>query len=166
MNAVVERDAQAALPAVQEPNPRSLLALAIEKGTSIEQLTQLMALQERYDANQAKIHFVAALNAFKANPPGLSKNKHVKFTTSKGVTEYDHATLDHVSDTIGKALSEHQLSHRWDVKQMEGGAVEVTCVLTHLMGHSERVPMQSGRDDSGGKNSIQALWSTVTYLQR
>ena len=42
----------------------------------------------------------------------------------------------------------------------------MTCVLTHVLGHSERVPMQSGRDESGGKNSIQGLGSTVTYLQR
>lgn len=147
-------------------NPAQLVALAVEKGANIDQLERLMGLQERWQANEAKIHFVAALNAFKANPPALSKNKHVKFTTSKGVTEYHHATLDHVSDSIGKALAEHNLSHRWEVEQQEGGQIRVTCCLTHIMGHTEKVSLAAARDDSGSKNSIQAIGSTVTYLQR
>lgn len=44
--------------------------------------------------------------------------------------------------------------------------IRVTCVLTHSRGHSERVWLQAARDDSGNKNSIQAVGSTVTYLQR
>jgi hypothetical protein len=51
------------------------------------------------------------MNAFKANPPAISKNKHVHF----GQTTYDHATLDHVTDTIIQALSKHGISHRWEV---------------------------------------------------
>lgn len=165
MSAVIERDTQSALPALKE-SPLNLLALAIEKGSSIEQLTQLMALQERYDANQAKIHFVAALNAFKANPPHIAKNNTVSFGEGSNKTTYDHATLDHVSDSIGAALAVHNLSHRWDTEQLESGVIKVTCVLTHLMGHSERTTLQAPPDASGKKNTIQSIGSTVTYLQR
>jgi hypothetical protein len=34
------------------------------------------------------------------------------------------------------------------------------------MGHSERTPLEASPDASGGKNGIQAVGSTVTYLQR
>src|SRR5690606_35194749 len=42
----------------------------------------------------------------------------------------------------------------------------VTCVITHELGHSERTTLSAAPDESGGKNSIQAVGSTVTYLQR
>ena len=42
----------------------------------------------------------------------------------------------------------------------------MTCVLAHRDGHSEEPSLAAGRDESGNKNSIQAIGSTVTYLQR
>lgn len=150
----------------QAITPMQMVSVALEKGAGIDQLEKFMAMAERWEANEARKAFVSALNAFKANPPTLTKNKHVSFTTQKGVTEYDHATLDHISEEIARSLSQNGISHRWDVEQLDGGQVRVTCVLTHEKGHSERVPMQAGLDQSGGKNNIQALGSSVTYLQR
>ena len=68
-------------------------------------------------------------------------------------------------EVIGKALSKHDLSHRWDVEQ-NGAEIRVTCVLTHVRGHRESVPMVATADASGSKNPIQAIGSTITYLQR
>lgn len=133
----------------------------------VAKLDHLLAVKERWDAAEAKKAFVAALNAFKEDPPTLRKNKDVKIPhkNDSGVTEYSHATLDQVSAVIGKALSVHGLSHRWDVRQDATG-ITVGCVLTHVQGHSERVELVAPADNSGSKNSIQAIGSTVTYLQR
>lgn len=145
-----------------QPTPATLLVMAVQQGADIDKLEKLMLLQERWEKNEARKAFVVAMNAFKADPPELFKNKHVKYSS----TEYDHASLDHVTNTIATALSAHGLSHRWDVQQMDGGAIRVTCIITHIMGHSESTPLQAGADASGGKNSIQAIGSAVTYLQR
>lgn len=146
---------------VQSTTPVELLKIAVSQGANIEQLTKLMDLQERWERNEARKAFVVAMNAFKADPPEISKNKHVKF----GQTEYDHATLDHVCDAVTKGLSKHGISHRWKVDQAES-IIRVTCVLTHDLGHSEETTLQGAADTSGSKNSIQAIGSTVTYLQR
>lgn len=146
--------------------PASMVQIAVERGASIEQLQALMALQERHEANEARKAYVAAMTSFKADPPVLTKNKTVSFDTSKGKTEYAHATLDQVSAVIGAGLSKHGISHRWEVQQLDNGGISVTCVLTHSMGHSERVHLTAPADSSGSKNSIQAIGSTVTYLQR
>lgn len=146
--------------------PMQMLQIAVEKGADVAQLERLLALQERWEATEARKAFVVAMAAFKASPPTVQKNKHVKFTTQKGVTEYDHATLDNVVDMITPALSKNGLSHRWETDQPDGGMIKVTCILTHILGHSERTTLQSGRDESGGKNSIQGVGSTVSYLQR
>ena len=155
---------------VREPQavtPMAMLQLAVEKGASVEQLERLMALQERYEANEAKKEFVAAMTRFKENPKVIEKNATVDFSSQKGRTHYKHATLANVCDVIGPALSEVGISHRWETEQLpEGGMIRVTCILTHARGHSERVWLQAGRDESGNKNNIQAVGSTVTYLQR
>lgn len=147
--------------------PMSMIQLAVEQGADIDKLEKLMALQERWEANEAKKAFVSARNAFKANPPKLVKDKKVEFANNDGsVTSYDHATLAQISDVIGTALAEYGLSHHWDIDQKQGGIISVTCVLTHSMGHSEKVTMASTPDQSGKKNAIQQVASTVTYLER
>ena len=144
--------------------PNQLLSMAVEKGADMGQLEKLMDLQMRWEADQARKAYVSAMAAFKADPPKLHKNKQVSFGTSKGRTEYKHATLDHVSERIGEALARHGLHHRWNVDQSD--IIRVTCVIQHEQGHSESVAMSGAPDTSGTKNSIQATGSTVTYLQR
>lgn len=141
------------------------LTLAIEKGADLNQIEKLMELQERYDAREAKKAYIVAMAAFKANPPQIDKDSHVKFKTSKGVTEYKHATLANVTEKINKALSENGLSAAWETVQDEKG-IAVTCKITHIMGHSESTTLKAAGDESGGKNRIQGIGSTVTYLQR
>lgn len=144
--------------------PMDMLSRAIERGMDPATLKELMDLADRHNANEARKAFVTALNEFKANPPSIFKNKAVAF--GQGKTAYKHATLDNVSGEIGAALAKVGISHRWETEQLEGGMIRVTCVLTHALGHSERVPLQASPDTSGSKNAIQAVGSTVTYLQR
>lgn len=153
---VVKEDRPVAAP----HTPMSMIAIAVERGADVDQLTKLMELQERYEAGEARKAFVLAMNEFKADPPEIFKKKDVGY----GNTHYKHATLDHVAKQISEKMAQHGLSFRWDVEQ--NGAVSVTCVLMHQLGHMERVTLSAPPDDSGKKNSIQAIGSTVTYLQR
>jgi hypothetical protein len=167
MSAVIQRhEIQAGAP--RESDAGSLMAIinraAATENFDVDKLEKLLAVKERWDANEARKAFTAAMAAFKANPPEIIKDKHVAFQTSKGMTEYDHATLGSVCAAIVKGLSEHGISHRWDVAQDQ--RIKVTCILTHEQGHSEQVSLTASADESGGKNSIQAIGSAVTYLQR
>lgn len=146
--------------------PADLLRMAVEKGADLDRLEKLMDLQDRWEKDQARKAYVAAMAQFKSEPMVIGKDKHVSFATQKGKTEYDHATIGNVTAVICAGLAKHGLSHRWDVDQQDGGRIVVTCILTHELGHSERTTLKAGADDSGGKNSIQAIASTVTYLQR
>lgn len=141
--------------------PAELLRLAISRDADVDKLQKLMDLQERWQANEARKAFVAAMKRFKDNPPTITKNKHVQF----GQTNYNHATLDHVTDAVTKGLSAVGITHAWKVSQDEQ-VITVACVLTHEMGHSESTQLMGLPDSSGSKNAIQAIGSTVTYLQR
>jgi ERF superfamily len=145
--------------------PMEMLSIAVQQGADLDKLQKLMDLQERWERNEARKAFVAAMAEFKKNPPEITKNKQVSFGRGDNATSYSHATLDHVTAIVTRALSVHGLTHRWEVEQKEG-RIRVTCVLTHQLGHSESVALESSSDTSGSKNSIQAIGSAVTYLQR
>ena len=143
--------------------PMELLQRAVDTGADLERLEKLMALHERWEASNARKAFVAALSAFKADPPTVFKTKKANF--GGGGASYDYATLADCVAAIVPALSRHGLSHRWATEQADK-QVSVTCTLTHVMGHSETVTLAAGADDSGKKNAIQQIGSTITYLQR
>lgn len=146
--------------------PMQMIAMAVEQNADVDKMRQLMDLQERWEKNEAKKAFVEAMTAFKKNPPVILKNKLVSFETAKGNTSYRHAMAGESAEKIGAALAEHGFSHRWETAQLEGGKVRVTCIITHARGHSESTTLEASPDVSGNKNSIQAVGSTVSYLQR
>lgn len=165
MNAVVKHEPREVAP-IQSTTPAQLLSIAVQQGADLDKLQKLMDLQERWEANEARKAFTVAMTAFKAEPVEILKGKLVSFTTRSGdTTSYKHAELSDITDAVGPLLSKHDLSFRWDVHQKDSG-ITVDCVLTHVAGHSERVTMTAPPDASGGKNAIQQIASTTTYLQR
>jgi hypothetical protein len=165
MNEVIEMEST--LPAAQSravaaTTPSDLLRMAVEQGADIEKLEKLMVLQERWEANQARKAYVEAMAEFKQHAPEIYKDKNVSFTG----TSYNHATLGGICEVVIAALAKHGISHRWDTTQPGNGMIIVTCILTHKLGHSETTALEAPPDNSGKKNGIQQLASTVTYLQR
>ena len=151
---------------IQKHEPVSPLATAAQlcqtnEGMDVAKLKELLELQERWDANQAKKAYVQAMAKFKKKPPEIFKDKAVSY----GQTEYSHASLHNVTVTINSELSKHGLTASWQTSQ-DNGSVQVTCKITHVLGHSEETRLSAAPDVSGSKNPIQAIGSTVTYLQR
>lgn len=163
MNAVEKiENSMAIMPAT---NPMAIIEKAIEGGASVETLEKLMTLNERFEANEAKKEFAFAMAAAKAEIRPIVKAKAVDFTTGKGRTNYQYEDLAGIADAVDPILARHGLSYRFRSAQNEG-SVAVTCILGHQRGHTEETTLSAFKDESGNKNSIQAVGSTVTYLQR
>lgn len=148
-----------------EGSPAAMMIKAMSGGMDLDKLKQFMDLQERWEANEARKAYTEAMSNFKKNPPAIEKDRHVEFKTSTGKTEYNHASLGNVTGKINAALGEHGLSAAWTTEQAEG-KVTVTCKITHVLGHFETTSLTAANDQSGGKNAIQALGSTISYLER
>lgn len=149
------------LTTTKETTPAALLELAVSQGADVDKLEKLMELQLRWETNEAKKSYHKAMAAFKQKPPVITKDKTVAYKN----TMYKHASLENVTTTINKSLSDHGLSASWTTGQ-ENGGVSVTCIITHVAGHSESTTLSAMPDNSGAKNDIQQLGSSVTYLQR
>jgi hypothetical protein len=149
-----------------ESSPATMMMQAISApGMDLEKLKQFMELQERWEANEARKAYTVAMSEFKKDPPKIGKDSHVEFKTSTGKTEYNHASLGNVTEKINTALGDHGLSAAWTTEQTDKG-VAVTCKITHVLGHYETTTLTAACDNSGGKNAIQALGSTISYLER
>jgi len=143
-------------------SPMELISVAVQQGADLAKIEKLMDLRDRWEATEARKAYVSAMAAFKAEPIAILKTKQVNIP---GGAKFAHATLADVVDGVCSALSKHGLSHAWETSQGDG-RITVTCVITHQLGHSERTTLSGAPDDSGRKNSIQQVASTVTYLER
>ena len=146
-------------------SPAALMQIAMSKGMDLDKLEKMLELQERYEANEAKKAFIRAMAKFKANPPDIYKDKKntqfdSMYTSLSGL----------VNKTIPK-LSEYGLSHNWNYSTAANGNPEVTCVLTHELGHSISVTQDAAPiqlKNKGGQivtNPIQQVKCTQTYLK-
>lgn len=143
--------------------PADLLRMAVEQGADLDRLERLMALQERWEAGEAKKKFAVAFAAFKAEAVKIIKNKQI---TNGPLEGKKHAELSDAVNAATPALSRHGLSTAWRLTKDDRDWMEVTCTLSHDGGHSECVAMGGPPDTGPGRNAIQARGSTKTYLER
>jgi hypothetical protein len=154
---------------VAPPTPMDMISRAIEQGAPIEVVERLMSLRERWEANEARKAFDAALALARSDIKPIAKNRHVGFDSKKpgaARTDYRHEDLAEVARTIDPVLGRYGLSYRFRTKSLPNEPIIVTCIIFGHGHPGEETTLSAGRDDSGNKNSIQQMGSTVTYLQR
>lgn len=152
-------------PAAPAITPMTILDNAIAKGVDIDQLQKLMDMVQQWEKNQAQKAFFDALTTFQTKVPVIKKNKKADIRSDKGSYSYKFTDLGSIANAIKEPLKECGLSYRWAFKTNNGNLI-VTCYISHRDGHTEATEMEAGKDSSGGKNAIQQVGSTQTYLQR
>lgn len=167
MNAVVADQPQQmrGIMAADQVTPASMISLALQNGIDLQRLDKLMELHERWEANQARKAFEAAMALAKAEIRPIVKNRKVDFTSAKGRTNYDYEDFAAVADGVDSILARHGLNYRHRPKQ-DGKSLTIICKMAHRDGHFEETELTAFNDETGNKNSIQAIGSTATFLQR
>lgn len=151
--------------AVATVTPLELISQAINQNLDIEKMERLLAMQERWDKEQARKAFFESLSAFQEECPDLRKTKPVYYDKGKAPAYY-YAPLADIDRQIKPILKKHGLSKRFEIVQDGDKIKGVTCIVTHKRGHSESTTVPTITDKSGGKNDIQAIGSAVQYGQR
>lgn len=165
----VELDANMPEPTVAvsaQMTPMQMAFQLIQGGADIGSVKEMLAVSKELAADQARRAFDAALSAAKADIPVIIKNRKVDFTSQKGRTNYRHEDLAEIARTVDPILARHGLSYRFRTTNEPNSPISVTCIVSHRDGYSEENTLSAGRDDTGNKNAIQQVGSTITYLQR
>jgi hypothetical protein len=137
--------------------PMEMLNMALERGATMDVLEKLMALQERWEANQSRKAFDAAIADAKAEISPVIRN-------AKGHNDKKYADFAAIAKAVDPIISKHGLSYRF--RTVQSDRISVTCILSHKAGHSEETTLSGPPDQTGNKNAIQAIGSTLSYLQR
>jgi hypothetical protein len=137
--------------------PMEMVQHAIERGASIEVIGRMMDFQERWDRTQARKAFDAAIAEAKAEISPVIRN-------ATGHNNKRYADFAAIARAVDPIISKHGLSYRFRTAQTD--RIAVTCVLSHRDGHFEETTLVGPPDKTGSKNDIQAIGSTLTYLQR
>ena len=146
-----------------------LIELAVREKAGAEQFAMLVDAITKARREDARLQFEAALGRFKEHLPQVFKTKKVVFPNRDGgQTTYSHPELEQASEIVAEELAKEGLTHSWKSSEGENGRVVMTCVFRHpASGHVEEMATLGGPPDtSGGKNSVQAIGSTTSYLQR
>jgi hypothetical protein len=145
--------------------PPEMLSQALASGASAETLAKLMELQERWEARQSKHAFDGALAKAKADIPAIIKDAKVDYKVEgKPRVNYQYETFAAIDKVVRPILQNHGLHYRFKTESTPQ-AVTVTCIIEGY-GHSEENSLTASSDNTGGKNSVQAIGSSVQYLQR
>lgn len=165
---VVQQSGALASPATATTFSRSeaFIIELLARGVRADQINSVMDLRDRQDAKEQEQAMTKAMAGFKSEAIEIIKRKHVKFKTDKGWTEYDHAELADVVEAVTPHLSRYGLSVTWKPTKQTSDWVEITCWVKHDLGGSEQASLGAAPDKTGGKNNIQAIGSTCTYLSR
>lgn len=144
--------------------PAVLLQMAVQQGADLDKLKQLMDLQERWEATEARKAYHVAVAEFKAKDIRVSKTAQFNAGPLAGAR---YANLSDWVRAVTGGLSDCSLSVAWKpVPAEDQGNIRIRCSLTHALGHSEHVEFEGPPDTSGAKNALQARASTAKYLER
>lgn len=138
----------------------SAIQLAVEKDFDVAKLEKLMELQERWEKNEARKAYFLAMAEFMKDPPKIIKDLINKQYNSP------YVSAPNLINTANEGASKHGLFARFDFSKDEGEQIVVSCIMSHVLGHSESVTLSGPPDGSGSKNPLQQRKSTITYLEK
>lgn len=141
-----------------EISPLTVIQTAMETGANPEALKQLLDLQERYEANNARKAFNQAYVAAQAEIP-------IIFKDSQG-HHGSYAKLEKLMGVLRPILDKHGLAISFE-QEVAGDQLTVTCKIMHRDGHSQDTRFTMPAKGSLVKgNEAQQMGSANSYARR
>lgn len=146
-------------------SPEALLAIAVQNNVSIDTLERLMVLRDKVNSENARNAYVAAMAQFQSECPTIEKTKTAK--DGKGVTLYKYAPLEKIVEVVAPLLKRHGFSYTFKTNQSVKDEIEVICIVTHQLGHSETSTLTVA--STGGTSIMsgpQKVAAALTFAKR
>lgn len=131
--------------------------MATNPEISPERVERFIAMHDGMEAKRAKLAFSNAIAQAKAK---IAETPIIKNAKGHSGMYADFSAYAKVVDPV---LASFGMTYRF--RTVQSDKISVTCILTGH-GHEEENTLSGPSDTSGSKNAIQAIGSTLTYLQR
>jgi len=157
---------QVAPPSGAQTIVEKLIELAKDPGVDVVKINALIDANERVMAIGAKQQFDQAFAAMQGELPIITKQGLARVEKDGKLIRENSFTRDvDITSAVRPILAKYgfALRHRNEMKE---GLLTVTGILSHAGGHREEDQFQTGRDDTGAKNTIQSWGSARAYGKR
>ena len=147
-------------------SPNKLLEIAVNKDADIEKLKQLMDLQERWEANQAKKEYARAFAVVQSQVESVVKKHSNQQTNSK------YEALEDVIDMVKPLYTANGFSLTfYEGENAPEGHMRICVDVLHEAGHEKTYHYDTPLDGIGLKGNpnmtkVHGKASTVTYGRR
>lgn len=161
------------LPADATPLQQTLhaiIAATRDASISVDKMERMLDLQERLMAADAKREFDYQMSALQPALPVITKKGMItirdKNDKDKIIQQTPFARFEDIQKSILPILSRFgfALTHRHG--RTAEGLVFVTSVLSHATGHREETTISMQVEQSGSKNPVQGVGSSLSYGYR
>lgn len=136
---------------------------ARDPSVDLDRMERLLLMHERLLANQAKVAYAEALARLQPTLPLLAERGEIK--NNSGNVQSRYALWEDIVGVITPLLSAQGFALSFRTGNPDG-KIRVTAVLTHSAGHNEDTSIDLPPDESGSKNKVQAVASSVSYGKR
>lgn len=146
----------------QEPTSQAsaMIAEAINRGMTGEDLRSLLAARREWEADEARKAYFTAISEFQRRAPIIAKKDD-----AHGGKLY--AKMDRIWREIRPLFTELGLSCTWQVCEVRDGLCHVEGQLAHRQGHSVPLVMDVAMPELiKGQNLAQQVGSARTYATR
>ena len=149
-----------------------ILQRAVDKGTSAEEIRELLSLYREMQAMKAEQEFNVAFTAYQGECPKFRRTSGVDTVTKKGARiKYDYADMEEIGETARPVLCAHGLSFNFvgEVKIEERGNMLLLwtpCTLRHVAGHKETQSFPIPVDREAYMSAPQQFASALTFGKR
>lgn len=130
-------------------------------------MERLVGLHERMEAKAAEKAFNRAMTDFQARCPQILKATTAKITSKRTGSQYSYkfAELDQIDDAIRPLMTELGLTKRFTTEK-NGNEVTVTCIISHIDGHSISSPFSCPIDTEATMSATQQSGAAITFAKR
>lgn len=157
MSALTKHEAGAVAPIVSEN--AAVMAIieraALNPDVDAAKMDQLFALQEKVLSRNARTEYFRALAMMAGAMPAIEEK-------GRGHNSTKYAKWEDIQAAITPVLGQHGFALSFRTK-VEDKAIRITAILAHREGHTEENELLLPADNSGSKNAVQAVGSSITY---
>lgn len=162
---LAEPRALAAPPAGSFEGPLAIVAAAVQRGMSAEELRPLVELANDMRREQARIALDEALSDFQAMRKPIPRNKTARVERNgQTLYTYDYADLAQIAKSIRPGLKRAGLSVTYDAK-FEGGDVIATATVRKA-GAQVSATFRAPINTQVNLNAAQLTGGALTYAKR
>ncbi len=137
--------------------------VAMSPTADIDKMERLMAMHERFQAQQAKQQYDEAMSRMQEELPVIGERGGIR--DKSGRIQSTYALWEDINEMIKPVLAKHGFALSFRTPRNERG-IEVEGVLSHRGGHRETTSLVLPADTTGSKSGVQAVASSISYGKR